>query len=47
MKAFPIDYYRIGNANFDGKPKFGMEYGGLFENRAQFWRTIGANLPAD
>lgn len=26
---------------------FGMESGGLFEDRAQFWRDLGAHLPTN
>lgn len=44
-QEFPLNYYRIGNTNHDGKPMFGMEEG-LFDDRARFWREIGAHLPA-
>lgn len=40
VEGFPINYYRIGNFHFEDKPMFGMETGGLFENRAEFWREI-------
>lgn len=46
LKEFPINYYRIGNLNFENKPMFGNEYGGMFEDRAKFWRELGAHLPA-
>lgn len=39
--------YRIGNTYFKGNPKFGMEHGGLFEERAKFWRMIGAHSQVD
>lgn len=42
--GFPISYYRIGNYHFEDKPMIGMETGGLFEDRAQFWRDIHTNL---
>lgn len=45
INEFPIDYYRIGNYNFEDKSLIGMESGGLFEDRAQFWREINAHLP--
>lgn len=32
--------------NFDGKPLFGNENGGMFEERAKFWRELGAHVPA-
>lgn len=44
---FPLNYYRIGNSNFEGKSMFGMEYDGLFEDRATFWRELGAFLPSE
>lgn len=44
--SFPLNYYRIGNSNHDGKPLFGMETDGVFHDRAIFWRKIGAHLPA-
>lgn len=40
INKFPIDYYRIGNFNFNGKPMFGMDVD-LFENRSIFWRDLG------
>lgn len=43
--GFPLKYYRIGNLNHDGKPLFGMEIDGVFQDRAEFWREIGAHLP--
>lgn len=43
---FPVQYYRIGNWNFDNKPMFGMENDGIFHERAEFWRKIQAHLPA-
>lgn len=46
-RGFPLEYYRIGNTNFEGKPIIGMESGGLFDDRAQFWLQLGANLPAN
>lgn len=46
LNGFPVNYYRIGNFHFDTKPMFGMESGGIFEDRARFWREIGAHLPA-
>lgn len=42
---FPLNYYRIGNQNED-KPFIAMETG-LYEDRARFWREIGAHLPAN
>lgn len=44
-KGFPLDYYRIGHAHDAKKPLLGMETG-LFDNRAEFWRDLGAHLPA-
>lgn len=41
-----MNYYRIGNLNFEGKAVFGNEDGGIFEDRAKFWRDLGAHLPA-
>lgn len=32
--------------NFEGKPVFGNENGGMFEERAKFWRDLGAHVPA-
>ncbi|XP_055308049.1 juvenile hormone esterase isoform X2 [Sitodiplosis mosellana] len=43
--GFPLKYYRIGNTNHYGKPLFGMEVDGIFHDRANFWREIGAHLP--
>lgn len=43
-KEFPVNYYRLGNLHFDNKPMFGMESGGIFEDRAAFWRQLYANL---
>ncbi|XP_031616881.1 cholinesterase 2-like, partial [Contarinia nasturtii] len=45
-KEFPLRYYRFGNLNFDGKPMFGMEENGIFEERTKFWREIEAFLPS-
>lgn len=42
----PVTFYRIGNANYPGKALFGMEDGGIFQDRADFWRHIGAHLPS-
>lgn len=39
-----MKYYRLGNLNFDGKPMFGTENGGIFEERAKFWRELEAHL---
>lgn len=44
--GFPLNFYRIGNWNFETKPMFGMEDDGLFEDRAKFWRELKAFLPA-
>lgn len=46
VKRFPIDFYRIGNFHFENKPTFGMESGGLFDDRMKFWKELGAHLPA-
>nr|AXB38858.1 juvenile hormone esterase [Sitodiplosis mosellana] len=43
-RDFPITYYRLGNLNFDGKPMFGTEKGGIFEERAKFWRVLEARI---
>lgn len=43
-KEFPVNYYRLGNLNFDSKPMFGTEKGGIFEERAKFWRELGTHL---
>lgn len=43
---FPLKYYRIGNYKFPGERMVGMESGGIFADRADFWRKIGAHLPA-
>lgn len=43
--AFPLNYYRIGNSNFEDKPIVGMEHSGLFENRAKFWRQLLSHVP--
>lgn len=40
VKHFPVNYYRLGNFHFEGKPTFGME-NGIFEDRAKFWRDLG------
>ncbi|XP_031628536.1 liver carboxylesterase 1-like [Contarinia nasturtii] len=45
-KEFPLRYYRFGNLNFDGKPMFGMEENGIFEERTKFWREIEAFQPS-
>lgn len=39
-REFPVNYYRFGNLNFEEKPLFGSETGGIFENRAKIWREI-------
>ena len=44
--GFPLNYYRIGNLNFETKSMFGMEFDGLFEDRAKFWGELGAFLPS-
>lgn len=44
VSGFPINYYRIGNLNFEAKPTFGMESDGIFENRAEFWRKLETYL---
>lgn len=44
--GFPLNFYRIGNWNFEAKAMFGMENDGLFEDRSKFWRELGAFLPA-
>lgn len=44
--GFPLNYYRFGNWNFGTKSMFGMENGGLFEDRAKFWRELSAFLPS-
>ncbi|XP_031633819.1 venom carboxylesterase-6-like isoform X1 [Contarinia nasturtii] len=41
-KELPLNFYRLGNLHFDGKPMFGNENGGIFEERAKFWREINA-----
>lgn len=42
INHFPINYYRLGNLNFEGRPIIGMENeDGLFEDRAKFWRHLG------
>lgn len=46
-KGFPLNFYRIGNWNFDTNSMFGMEDGGLFEERAKFWRELGAFSPVN
>lgn len=43
-EQIPVNYYRIGNFHFDEQPLFGMETGGLFEDRAEFWREIQSSL---
>ncbi|XP_031627736.1 venom carboxylesterase-6 [Contarinia nasturtii] len=43
--GFPLKYYRIGNSNHNGKSLIGMEIDGIFHDRANFWRQIGAHLP--
>ncbi|XP_031636223.1 venom carboxylesterase-6-like [Contarinia nasturtii] len=45
-KEFPLNYYRLGNLNYDGKPMFGMERHGIFEERTKFWREIEAFQPS-
>lgn len=45
-REFPVKYYRLGNLNFDSKPMFGTEKGGIFEERAKFWRELGTHLPS-
>lgn len=47
IQSQPSKYYRIGNLNFQGKPVIGMEYGGLFEDRAKFWRKLAAHLSSN
>lgn len=42
VKGFPVNYYRIGNFHFEDKAMFGMENGGLFEDRTKFWRDLAA-----
>ena len=46
LNGFPINYYRIGNWHFENKTMFGNENGGILEDRATFWRFLGAHLPA-
>lgn len=43
----PVNYYRIGRLHFESKPLFGMESGGLFDERTKFWRELGANKPTN
>lgn len=43
--GFPLKYYRIGNSNHNGKSLLAMEIDGIFNDRANFWRKIGAHLP--
>lgn len=40
---FPLNYYRIGNLN-EHQPFIAMETG-LYDDRARFWREIGAHSP--
>lgn len=42
---YPLDYYRIGNLHQEHEPIVKMDRG-LFDERARFWRTVGAHLPA-
>lgn len=44
-REFPVNYYRLGNFDFESKPMFGMENGGIFEDRTKFWRHLyGAKM---
>lgn len=45
VEELPLNYYRLGNLHFDGKTIFGRENGGIFEERAKFWREINAFSP--
>lgn len=44
VEGLPANYFRIGNLHFEDQPRFGMENGGIFEDRAQFWREIHSSL---
>lgn len=47
VNGFPVNYYRIGNSHFEDKAMFGMEDGGIFEDRTEFWREINSLMPEE
>lgn len=41
--GFPLDYYRMGTKDFEGKEPLAMERG-LFEERSAFWNKYQPHL---